>query len=123
MTRPRLSLLSESLVEKIIGEGFALLTNPGVRVHNEEALRLLADAGADVDFGARVARIPESIVRKALETAPHDFYLYTLDGQPVVHYGGDDVQFNPCSTALTILDGKTQKQRPPVTADMDHPST
>ena len=118
MTRPRLSLLSEGLVQQIIAEGFALLTNPGVRVHNEEALRLLANAGADVDFGARVARIPESIARRALETAPHDFYLYTLDGQPAVHYGGDDVQFNPCSTALTILDGKTQKQRPPVTEDM-----
>jgi len=118
MTRPKLRLLNDGLVQQIIAEGFALLIDPGVRVHNDEALRLLADAGAEVDFGAQVARIPESIARRALETAPHDFYLYSLDGEPAVHYGGDDVQFNPCSTALTILDGKTQKQRPPVTEDM-----
>lgn len=115
--RPKLALLSDDLVERILAEGMALLMDPGVRVHNEEALHLLAEAGAQVDFGAQVARIPETLVRQALETAPSEFYLYDLEGNPAVHYGGDRVQFDPGSAAITILDGETGEQRPPVTAD------
>lgn len=118
MLRPKVEVLGPDLVERIIGEGLALLTDPGVRVHNEEALDLLAEAGADVDRDRQVARIPEPLVRRALATAPSEFFLHALDGRPVVHYGGDDVQFNPCSTALTILDSRTQRHRPPVTADL-----
>jgi trimethylamine--corrinoid protein Co-methyltransferase len=115
--RPTLRVLSDDLVQKIIGEGFELLMDPGVRVHNDEALRLLAEAGAKVDRANRIARIPEKIVRHALATTPHEFHLHTFDGRPVVHYGGDSVQFDPGSAAITILDSDTQKQRPAVTAD------
>jgi len=115
--RPKLNLLGDELVEQIIAEGFELLMDPGVRVHNADALKLLADAGADVDMETQVAHIPESIVRRALETRPSEFYLYNLDGEPVVHYGGDSVQFDPGSAAITILDSETQEQRPPLTED------
>ncbi len=118
LMKPQFRVLDDALIAQIIDEGLQLLMEPGVRVHNEEALKLLAGAGARVDFKTQIAPIPEDIVRKALETAPSEFYLYTLDGEPVVHYGGDDVHFNPCSTALNILDSKTQRQRPPVTEDM-----
>jgi trimethylamine--corrinoid protein Co-methyltransferase len=115
--RPKLNMLSDELAQQIIAEGFELLMDPGVRVHNEDALGLLGDAGADVDMGTRIARIPQSIVERALETAPSEFYLYNLDGEKVVHYGGDHVQFDPGSAAITILDSETQEQRPPLTAD------
>ncbi|MGD2178658.1 MAG: trimethylamine methyltransferase family protein [Anaerolineae bacterium] len=115
--RPQFRILSESLVDQIIAEGFELLMDPGVRVHNKEALELLADAGADVDLESRIAYISREIVQKALETAPPEFYLHDLDGEPVVHYGGDSVQFDPGSAAITVLDRQTQEQRAPVTAD------
>jgi trimethylamine---corrinoid protein Co-methyltransferase len=115
--RPTLRVLSDALVEQIIAEGIALVRDPGVRVHNEEALRLLAEAGAEVDQGRLIARIPEHLVREALETTARDFHLFTLDGRSVVHYGGDDVQFDPGSAALAILDPETNRQRVPVTAD------
>jgi trimethylamine:corrinoid methyltransferase-like protein len=57
--RPKLNLLSDELVTQIIEEGFALLMNPGIQVHNDEALSLLADAGAEVDTESKVAKIPE----------------------------------------------------------------
>ncbi len=115
--RPTLRVLADDLVERIIGEGFQLLMDPGVRVHNDEALDLLAAAGAAVDRTNRIARIPEKIVRHALETAPEEFYLHSMDGRPVVHYGGDSVQFDPGSAAITILDSDTGQQRPAHTAD------
>jgi len=60
--RPKLNILSDGLVEQIKQEAFGLLLDPGVRVHNKEALTLLAEAGAQVDFEKRIACIPERIV-------------------------------------------------------------
>jgi trimethylamine--corrinoid protein Co-methyltransferase len=91
--------------------------NPGIQVHNEEAIKLLIEAGVEVDQETKIAHIPESIARRALETAPSEFYLYDLDGDQVVHYGGDSVQFDPGSAAITVLDRKTLEQRAPVTID------
>jgi len=116
--KPQFRILTDEIINQIIEEGLQLLMDPGVRIHNEEALKLLAGAGAQVDFENQIAYIPEDLVRKSIETAPSEFSLYTMDGEPAVHYRGDTVQFNPCSTALNILDSKTQKQRQPITADM-----
>ncbi len=115
--RPKLKILDDSLISRIIDEALALLRDPGVRIHNEEALDLIAGGGGTIDPGTQVARIPERVVRKALETAPSVFHLFSLDGQRAVCYGGDNVHFDPGSAALAILDSTTQEQRTPVTAD------
>ncbi len=115
--RPIFKLLDDALVRQIIDEALGLLMDPGVRVHNDEALALLSEAGTDVDLTSSIARIPESIVRDALQTAPSEFYLHDLDGEPVVHYGGDSVQFDPGSAAITVLDRKNREQRDPKTED------
>ena len=115
--RPKLNLLSDELVKQIIEEGFALLMNPGIQVHNDEALSLLADAGAEIDLETKIAKIPEKIARQALESRPSEFYLYNLDGEQVIHYGGDSVQFTPGSGGITILDSETQKQRQALSED------
>ncbi|MFB3852722.1 MAG: trimethylamine methyltransferase family protein [Vicinamibacterales bacterium] len=115
--RPTLKVLSDRLVEQVISEAIELLRDPGVRVHNTEALELLSGAGAAIDRAEQIAHIPEPVVRRALETAPREFHLYTLDGERAVRYGGDSVQFDPGSAALAILDDVTERQRTPVTAD------
>ena len=115
--RPRFQILSLSLLAQILDEAFQLLLDPGVRVHNEPALELLAEAGADIDPETRIVRIPERVARQALDTTPRTFELFDLDGRPAVHYGGDHVQFDPGSAAISILDSQTQEQRPPVTSD------
>lgn len=115
--RPKLNVLAPDIAGQIVDEGFALLQNPGVRVHNEEALRLLEEAGARVDFQTQIACIPEELVHEALKTVPSAFYLYDLLGNRVVHYGGDEVHFDPGSAGITVLDSKTGMQRIPVTTD------
>lgn len=117
MTPLRLTVLSPSLIVQILDEALGLLDNPGVRIHNPEALTLLADAGAAVDFATQIARIPETLVRQALAQAPAAFDLYTLDGQPAVHYGGEAVHFDPGSSGVSILANEAGDQRSPTTAD------
>ena len=115
--RPRLQFLSHETVERIVSEAYDLLSDPGVRVHSDRALRLLAEHGAKVDFEAQVAHIPTNLARQAVETAPSSFHLYDTAGQPVVHYGGDDAHFDPGSAAIEILDHGAEHSRAPVTAD------
>ncbi len=115
--QPKIELLNHELVERIIAEGFELLQDPGVQIHSHEALTLLGDAGADVDFGTKVARIPQPLVEQALESAPSAFALYDTDGRVAVRYEGDHVQFDPGSAAVNLLDGGTGQYRKPVTAD------
>lgn len=119
MIRPKLEFLSRDTVDRVIEEAYQLLWDPGVRVHWDEALHLLADAGATVDWTSRVAKIPRALVEKAVETAPSSFYLYDLDGKPRVHYGGDDVQYDPGSAAIEILDFGAKQSRTPVTKDCE----
>jgi len=115
--RPTLRFLSAQTVSRVIEEAIELLRDPGVRVHSERALGLLGDHGAQVDAEAKVAHIPDDLVHRAVDTAPQSFHLYDLAGQPAVHYGGDDVQFDPGSAAIDFLDYGTTASRAPVTAD------
>jgi trimethylamine---corrinoid protein Co-methyltransferase len=116
--RPKLQLLSQDLVEKVLDEAFQLLVDPGIKVLSQEALELLGTAGASVDRSENVVRIPEEIVRRALATVPEEFYLYDRSGEPAVHYGGDDIQFDPGSSSVHILDPETNEHRPATTPDL-----
>lgn len=119
MIRPKVAFLSVETVERAIDEAYDLLVDPGVRIHYDEALHLLGDAGAQVEPKSKIARIPRSLAEKAVETAPSSFHLYNLEGEPVVHYGGDDVHFDPGSAAIEIIDYQATESRTPVTADCE----
>src|SRR5215216_6625219 len=105
--QPKLILLTEDIIERILDEAHQLLLKPGIKVNNEEARDLLASAGAQVDLETNVVRIPEQIARKALETAPREFHLYDYDGNPAVKYGGDAVHFDPGSSGISMLNPET----------------
>ena len=113
--RPKLELLDRTLMERILREAFQLLENPGVRLA-PYVFELLATAGARLENG--VAHIPEKLARRALASAPHEFFLYDRGGRPAVHYGADDVHFDPGSSCLNILDSETQQARPAQSADL-----
>src|SRR5579872_6434227 len=113
--RPKLQLLDTPLIDRILDEAFQLIEDPGVRVapYVEDLLR---SAGITVKEG--VAHIPEALARRLLELVPRDFHLYNRCGQPVVHYGGDAVHFDPGSSCLNILDPETQQARPAMSDDL-----
>ena len=113
--RPRIQLLSPELVGRILCEAFELLMNPGVRV-GSAVVELLRAAGVVVNDD--VACIPEPLVRNCLASAPRDFYLYNRQGEQAVHYGGDDVHFDPGSCCVQMLDPETLEARPSETRDL-----
>src|SRR5262245_17222038 len=60
--QPKLTLLTDDIIERILDEAYQLLLKPGVKVNNEEAKDILASAGAQVDLETNVVKIPQQIV-------------------------------------------------------------
>lgn len=116
--QPKLSLLDEALIQRILEEAYQLLLKPGIKVQNAEARNLLAEAGAQVDEESHVVRIPEQIVHKALETVPAEFKLFDVRGRPTVQYGGDAVHFDPGSSGITVLIPETLEHKTAESEDL-----
>ncbi|MGA2981733.1 MAG: trimethylamine methyltransferase family protein [Terriglobales bacterium] len=117
--RPRIQLLGADLIGRILREAFELLMNPGVRV-GSAVVELLRAAGVEVGVATNdgVAHIPEPLVQQCLASVPRDFYLYNRQGEKAVHYGGDDVHFDPGSCCVQMLDPETLEARPSETRDL-----
>src|SRR5512139_484230 len=107
--RPKLELLEPELVDRVLSEAFELLQSPGVKVQSPEARELLAQAGATIE--GEIAHIPEAVARQQLSIVPSEFWLYDRAGKLTVHYGGDEVHFDPGSCGVQILDPETLEHR------------
>ncbi len=114
--QPSISLLEPQLVDQILSEAFALIRDRGCRIDAPEVLELLSRAGARVENG--VAHIPEGLARRAIETVPREFCLYSRAGEPVIQYGGTNVHFDPGSSCVHVLDPETRQHRTTETADL-----
>jgi trimethylamine--corrinoid protein Co-methyltransferase len=114
--QPKIELLQPDLVNRILDEAFQLMVKPGIKVQSSTAREYLIAAGATAI--GDVVKIPEGIVRKALDTTPKKFILYDRKGQPKVHYGGEAVHFDPGSSGVHILDPDTLEHKTSFTHDL-----
>lgn len=116
--KPKLELLSQAFIEKIVDEALVLLERHGVLVENTEAVGLLQEAGAVLDRASGQVRIGRKTVEAALATAPAVITLYDRAGVRSYKVGGDEVHFDPGSAAVALLDHGTQSERKATTADL-----
>jgi trimethylamine--corrinoid protein Co-methyltransferase len=116
--RPKVEFLSPELVEKIVDEGLALLERHGIFVENQEALKLLAAAGAPADGAGQRVRLGRRLVQDCLSSTPPSITMYDRSGNKSYLVGGDEIYFNPGSTAVTLLDHETQEERKAKTRDL-----
>lgn len=115
--RPKLKLLDDSLVERIVDEAREVLCTLGVEIHNPGVLDLLAGHGAAVDPARSHAVLTRDIIDRAVASAPAAFELFDVAGARTHRFEGDAVYFTPGSAAITVLDNATGEVRPPITAD------
>jgi 5-methyltetrahydrofolate--homocysteine methyltransferase len=83
--RPKLSLLKNEDVERIIAGAFDLLATTGVMIKHEEALRILSDHGASVDFSTQVATMPmmQETIAAITENGLRDTIKILVGGAPL----------------------------------------
>ena len=114
----KLQLLSRNEIESIHLASLKLLEEVGVKIYNDRALKMLADAGCEVDLNSKLAHIPQCLVNESLVKAPSTIRLYSRNGKHDRILEGNRVTYNPGSTALYILDSKTGEVRRPVSTDL-----
>jgi len=74
--KPKLEILSKDEIERIHLTILQILEKVGINVHNERALALLKDAGAEVDEKTHRVNIPPYLVEECIKNAPKYIHLY-----------------------------------------------
>jgi len=98
-----------------------VLEEIGFKIHNNEALQILTDAGVSVDLEKKTAFIPRDLVERSLQGIPSSFKLYNREGVNPIDIGGDSVWFAPGTTSVNLLDHVTGEPRLAETQDcIDH---
>ena len=114
-----LKVLSSDYVETIHNASLDLMDQMGLRIYSECALKILAEAGADVDFKTGVARIPSHLILEALGRCKRPVglcgrnpaYDFTLDND-LVHLCTDGI-------GIGVLDSATGDRRPSTKKDVE----
>ena len=107
---PFMRFLSAGDRERIHEAVCHILDRIGMRVFHEEAVALLGKAGCRIEDGTRV-RIPEAVLRAAMETVPRSISVHDREGRPAMDLGGTRSYFGPGSDLLFTLDGDTGERR------------
>jgi len=110
-------VLEPVLVDRIIDEALGVLERTGVLIEDERALKRLAGVGLAADPASGRVLFPRASIERALATAPPAVTLHDRDGTVAAVLEGDNVHFVPASSALRVLDRRTQKARVPLTPD------
>ena len=117
---PQLRILSDDQVHNLYQATLACLHRTGVEVHNQEARRLLRDAGAEIE-GLRV-RIPSQLIETARANAPNAFTIFGQNKKWDMSVEPGQVRFGPGPTCTYFMDPaggekrRTQKGDPALTA-------
>jgi trimethylamine--corrinoid protein Co-methyltransferase len=110
--------LSAAEVQQIDAASINILETVGLRVNLKKARDAFRETGAHVDEDARLVRIPEKLVRRAVEQAPSQFTLYGADPDFRLEIGTDQVNFAGLGTPTKMLDIETSELHPATLEDV-----
>ena len=102
--RPRVQMLSEEMIDRIIDEAFEVLSVIGLQFEHPKALALLGEHGQRIDKDSERAWLSRDFVEKAIESAPKSFRIWNITGDASIEVGGDNVTYDPGSAAIKMLE-------------------
>lgn len=117
MGKIRVEILSDKEIRAIHDASIVILRNVGVKVHHDEVLKLLGQAGAKVDEHNRIVRLSEKLVMDSVGRAGKQYILHGRDLKRTARFGyGDFVQMSSPGQ-FAWIDTQTQELRPATTKD------
>jgi len=116
----QLKILNSDELYEIHLATLEILERVGVKVSEQKALRMLAEAGASVDFKEKIARIPGYIVEEAIEKAPSGFTLFGRDPKYKLRLQDKRVYFSMGGQSVNVLDLETGKHRASTLKDCEN---
>jgi trimethylamine--corrinoid protein Co-methyltransferase len=102
--RPRVQMLSEPMIDRIIDEAFEVLETIGLQFEHPGAVELLGEHGQRIDREAERAWLQRGFVEKAIASAPRSFKIWNVTGDACIEIGGDQVTYDPGSAAIKVLE-------------------
>jgi trimethylamine---corrinoid protein Co-methyltransferase len=117
--RAHTTWLTEDEKRLIVEEALEILATVGFRAARSRVLPLLADAGATVDLGSGLVRLPPDLVRTALGRCPREFLMAGAAPEHDVVLGeGRPYRFTPSGCAAKTIDYVTGERRPSTLDDV-----
>lgn len=111
MGKISLKLLTKQDQDRIHSASLDILEDVGMAFRSGEALEILEGAGAWVDFDTQRVRFPDSLVQRALESAPNEVKLYGRDLAQMVHLRDGAVYYSTSGYAVQVYDPATRRRR------------
>jgi len=116
----KLEVLSRDELYDIHIATMEILENVGVKILEQNALKMLKNAGAIVNEKEMKAQIPEYLVREALKKAPSRVSLYGRGKKYKLDLGGNKVYFSMEGTSVFVLDLETGERRRSTYMDLEN---
>lgn len=115
-----LDILSSDEIHGIHLATIEVLEHTGVLIREERALRLLDQAGANVDHEKSLAKIPAHLIEEAVSKTPKNFTWHARDPKESIRIGvGTPTKFGPGSECVNIIDLETGECRTPTKRDAE----
>ena len=108
---PQFRMLSDDQIEEIFYAAVDVLEQVGTRVHGEEGLALLRDAGCLVSDGDDLVHIPSWLVKEALNTTPERIVVAGRDRSNRIYLEMDKICFGTGSDCPSLIDPYTDEVR------------
>jgi trimethylamine--corrinoid protein Co-methyltransferase len=118
MATIRIECLSNQEIQAIHDASLAILRDTGIMVHHDGVLKLLAEAGAQVDWTRRIARLPERLVMDCIARAGKRYVLYGRSPERVARFGYGDLVLMSTPGQFAWIDAETGQRRPPTVQDL-----
>jgi trimethylamine:corrinoid methyltransferase-like protein len=113
--------LSPAEVQQIDAASAEVLEAVGLRVGLKKARDAFGEGGAHVDEAARSVRIPEKLVRWAVQQAPSRFNVYGAEPDYRLEAGAEQTYFTGLGAVVNVIDTETGELRPATLDDLrDH---
>ncbi len=113
-------MCSQSQLERIHFASLEVLERTGVKIFEDEALQLLHDGGAYVDFEKKTAKIPSHMVEAAIQSAPSRIVVANPQMQRCIFLEKDNVFYGPGTDLPSFTDPDDNTVRPTVLKDIEN---
>jgi trimethylamine--corrinoid protein Co-methyltransferase len=113
---PYLRVLSDDQIYKIHNATVEVMTEIGIVIKDEEGIRLLEEAGADVQ--GELVKIPEHLLKRALTTAPSRISVYNRHGNLAMNLERGKTYFGTGSDTIYTMDVYSKERRKTAAIDV-----
>jgi trimethylamine--corrinoid protein Co-methyltransferase len=123
MKTRHLEVLSDQEIKQIDVASMEVLEEVGIQVEYKKAREIFREAGAIIDEETNAVKLPEKLIRQAIESAPGEFKIFGIDPSFSLQIGGDQQKpvFAGLGTPIRIIDNQTDEIRETTYQDMvDH---